>query len=463
MAIVPSPPKLREIKAPGNTGGAAAPGSTAPKGASVAGAMVKNARSQQRAQPRIPRPLHQQQPRARVPRAAPVKNPYNALNSPYRTQEEFNKAVKSTARAGYEPKLNELKVAEEGEKGLTGQREADNVSIYKQYSEQANQAFEKAKSTMAEIASRQNASTKAGQEALQGALSNTGISGVAPVQNQQGFLAEASGLGNESSQVLAGEEAGLTTEMSKDLLVPGAGLGEARREEAVRDAGALNKIASERDKINREVPNVTEKTRQEMMKDEETRQANRLQAQIAQKKLGLEQEYHKEAVGQKKEATSERRKERQETVRLDTQKLADEAGLKSKKLIVEREKVWAAVEKTKDTEKKAAATLYAKRYDNAQKGMLEYLKVNPKLEYLPGSVQPGLPPPEGKMLYHRDAGHLYKMLTEQFFLSPDEAFRMMKSTGNGYIEQYARTEEARMNQSKILKNTQNTPTQKFRR
>lgn len=456
MAIVAAPPKPREIKAPGGTGGTIAPGNKPPpQGSSVAGRIVKNARAQSRErQPhaRIPRPPQQQKFQAKVPRVkAPKigekiqggpKNPYNALNSPYRTQGEFNTAVGQTAKAGYQPKLDELKTEEEGETGLTSQREADNVNIYKQYSEQAKEAFEKAKATMSEIASRQNASTKAGQEALQGALSNTGVPGVSPVQNQQAFLAEASGLGNESSQVLAGEEAGLTTEMSKDLLVPGAGLDEARREEAVRNAGVLNKIASERDKIVRTIPEITEKTRQEMMKDEETRQANRLQEQIAQQKLGLEQEYHKEAVGQRREGVAEKRKERQEVVGLDQKKLQEEAGIKTKKLQVEKEKVWAAVEKTKDAQKKAAATLYAKRYDNAVTIMANYLKLNTKTEFMPGHEPLGAAKEKGLVEYNRNAEHLYRMLTEQGQLNALEAFKIMGSSGNHYIELYAKEHEA---------------------
>lgn len=435
MALVtPSPPKIKEIRPQANTGGV-----KAPSGPSVAGQMVKNARGQQRGVkvPKLgkPRPVAiPKAPKGTPKIASTTKNPYNALNSPYRTQGEFNKAVTETAKAGYQPKLSELSTAEEGQKGLSTAREADNVNIYKQYSQQANEAYEKAKSSMTEIASRANASTAAGQQALQAALSNTGVAGLPGVPNQSQFMAEASGLGNMSSQTLAGEQSGIEGEMAKNLLTPGVGLNEAQREEGVREGGVLNKLQSERDKINREIPQDVAKTRTEMMRDEETRQANRLQAQIAEQKLGIEKQAKVEVGQEKNQVARESAKEKNEYAERVKR---EEIGIKEEAVQNQKKSLEDKVRTAKTKEEQAAAKLQAARYDNGLKIMTSYLKENPKTEYRPGAPNAATALQEGKLEYRRNAEHLYKMLTEQGNMTAPEAFKLMKSSGNGYIEQYA--------------------------
>jgi len=458
MAIVtPSLPKTKEINSSGGT--------AAPSGASVAAKMVKNSRSAVTAPKvsRVPRPAQQRQPSVKVPRGRGGNpNPYNALKSPYRTQGEFNKAVTETTKAGYQPKLNELSTEEEGEKGLSAQRESDNVNIFKQYSQQANEAYEKAKSTMAEIAARQNAGSAASQQVLQSALSNTGVAGLSGVTNPSAYMEEASGLGRATSQSLAAEQSGIAGEMSKNLLTPGIGLEEATGENQARSQGLLNKYASERDKITRGIPEDTEKVRQELMKDEETREANRLQANIAGQKLGIEKEARVEVGKEKNQIAREVGREKNEaTEKVKREEVGiKEAEVQNKKKAYE-EKILVARNKQEVT----TAKIEAARYNNGLKVMTEYLKENPKTEYRPGSINPSEQQAalhEGKIEYRRDAGHLYKMLTEQANLTPEEAYKLMRSSGNGYIEQFAHTEEQKLAQEALLRNTAHTPTQKFK-
>lgn len=445
--ISAKPPATKEIKNPG--------GVKAPSGPSVAAQMVKNSRGTNRGQARAPRPPA---PRAKAPS-------YNALNSPYGTQKAFNKGVEQDAKAQYQPELNSLSTEEQGEQGLHAQRESDNVNIYKQYSEQAQAAFNDAQNTMAQIASRQNSSTAAGQQALQAALSNTGVSGLGSVANQNQFTNEAAGLGNEGSQTLAGEQSGLTGEMTKDLSVPGAGLAEASQQEQTRDNSALAKINSERGKVLSNVPNIVAKTRGELTKQEQEREANKLQQKIAGDKLGLEGKEAGTKASSEKASLGLKSTENNEQINLKNKELATSAGLESEKLEIEREKIVAEGKKAKTAEQKVAAELAAKRFDHGLEIMAGYLKENDKAEYRPGVPNAQALAAEGKIEYRRNAQHLYNILTQQGNLTAPEAFRLMKSSGNGYIEQFANEHEAIFNRAthpvtKVTKNKAGGPVEK---
>lgn len=447
IPILAKPPATKEIKNPG--------GVKAPSGPSIATQMVKNSRGNNRGQGRTS-----------VKQITKVKTPtYNALNSPYGTQQAFNKGVEQDAKSQYQPELNALNTEEQGEQGLHTQREADNVNIYKQYTEQAQSAFNEAQNTMAGIAARQNSSTAAGQQALQAALSNTGVSGLGSAANQDQFTNEAAGLGNEGSQVLAGEQSGLAGEMAKDLSVPGAGLAEASQQEQTRNNASLAKIASERGKVLSNVPNVVAKTRGELTKQEQEREANKLQQQIAHKKLGLEGKEAGTKASSEKASLRLKSTENNEQINLKNRELATSAGLESEKIEAEREKITAEEDKAKTAEQKVAAELAAKRFDHGLEIMAGYLKENSKAEYRPGAPNAQQLATEGKIEYRRNAQHLYNMLTQQGNLTAPEAFRLMKSSGNGFVEQFANEHEAILNRAthpvtKVTKNKAGGPIEK---
>jgi hypothetical protein len=433
--LKPSAPPAKEVKAPvtfNSTGGAPA---KAPSGPSVAAQMVKNARSNSRGRtPSVPRPVGTKQ-RTAVP-------PYNPLNSPYANQGQFNAAVSSTAKGEYQPELDSLNTEQGSEEGAHAQRQANNVALYEQYSKQAQEAYGQAQGSMAQIAARQNSSTAAGQQTLQAALSNTGVAGLSGVSNPNAFMSEATGLGNEGSQTLAGEQSAITGEMAKDMAgVPGAGLAEATVTENAKEAGALSKISGERQKVLSNIPNVQSKVRGELSKEEQERQANNLQQQIASQKLGLEKTTQQQSVGIEKEKIASSNTQHHEDAIQKNQELAVSSGFEAEKLKLEREKINASIKNAKTAEQKAAAELSGKRFDHGLELMAGYLKENPKTEYRPGSLPAGTAPEPGKVEYRRDAQHLYDMLTKQGNLTAPEAFRLMQSSGNGYIEQFARTHE----------------------
>lgn len=424
--IAPAPPKVKQINNPGAV--------KAPSGPSVAAQMVKNSRGGQRAQ--------HPTPKIKTPRVVAPK--YNALNSPYGSQKSFEKGVEQNAKSQYQPELDQLSSEQTGEQGLHEQRQSDNVNIYKQYSEQAQQAYEKARSTMSEIAARQNSSTAAGQQALQAALSNTGVSGLGAVPNQSQFMGEAAGLGNAGSQTLAGEQTGLTGEMSKDLAVPGAGLAEATGTEQTRSNAALAKIGNERQKVLANVPNVIAKTRTEMGKQEQEREANKLQAQIANKKLGFEKGEKLEAAKEKNQLVRSAAQEKNEATAAAHR---EAAGIRNEAVEAHKKELDEKIAAAKDAKAQALAKLAAERYNNGLAVMTSYLKENPKTEYRPGSLPAGQAPEPGKIEYKRNAQDLYNKLTKQANLTAPEAFRIMGSSGNGYIEQFAREHEAIYNRN----------------
>lgn len=451
--IVPSPPKVKEIKPQPNTG--------APKGSSIAANMVKNSRGQNRAvAPKIPKPHQTPKPRAKVP--------YNPLNSPYGSEGQFEEGVRRQAKTEYDPKLAENSGEEADEKALTAQRQGDNVNIYNQYSQQAQASLAQAKTAMAEVAARQNSSTAAGQQALQAALSNTGVAGVSAVPNQDAFMNEAAGLGNEGSQTLAGEQTAGIDELAKDAaLVPGAGLEEASNTEQQRDTGVLSKLSGERQKIIGEVPNFEAKARNELTKNEQERQANKLQNQLAQSKLGLENKTQNQGTalkktelkvntGLKEGELAQKTKEGNDADRLNTEKLAQEAGLESEKLVTEKEKIRAEIGKAKTAEQKAAAEIAGKRFDNGLQLMTNYLKPKNAYEYKAGETPEAIETAreKGGVPYQRNAQDLYNILTQQGNLTAPEAFRIMRSSGNGYVEQFANRHEKIYNNANKARNVE---------
>src|SRR6266576_1389819 len=165
-------------------------GVKAPSGQSAAGRMVKERRERGRKYTLRTRKQAAAR-RGGANKPAPSK-PYDALESPFKTQAQFNQAVARNAKSMYQPELDTIKTEEGNEAATTAQHQGANVQIYNQLSQQAENALAQGRSAMAEIASRQNASTQQGQQALQAALSNTGVSGLQGVANPQQFTAAAS-------------------------------------------------------------------------------------------------------------------------------------------------------------------------------------------------------------------------------------------------------------------------------
>lgn len=428
MALIPSTPRVKEIKSP--------------SGASIAGSMVKNARAKGQRAPKIPKPPGVRS-RARVPKAPRAAKSYDPLSSPYSNQEQFNAAVKANTQSQYQPELDNISTEEGAENATTAQHQANNVAIYKQYTEQAEKAYQTAQTSMAQIAARQNSSTAAGQQALQAALSNTGVAGLSGVTNPNDFINEAAGLGNEGSQSLAAEQSGLTGEMAKDLAnAPAAGLAEANAAEKARSTGVLGKLVGERKQVLARVPNLEAKTRAEMAKEEQERQANKLQSEIATKKFGLEAKTQQQNVGIEHEKIASSNRQHHEDALLKNQELAISSGFEAEKIKLDREKINASIRNAKTSEQRAAAEAAGKRFDHGLELMAGYLKENPKTEYRAGSLPAGTAPEPGKIEYRRDAQYLYNMLTKQGNLTAPEAFRLMGSSGNSYIEQFAARHEA---------------------
>lgn len=438
MALTPSIPKALKFNSTGGTAAPSAVAPSAPSGRSAAGQMLQNKRAAARnSVPHAPA-SHRPAPVTKVPA-------YNALESPYKTQGQFNQGVAQTAKAEYQPELDQFSKEESGEKGLHESREGENASIYAKYHEEAQNAFNNAKSALADIASRQNSSTQAGQQALQAALSNTGISGLQGNPNPNNFMAEAAGFGNQSSQTLGGTQAGEIAEREGGLNVPQSWDAEALNTERQRDQSELAKIGEGRGKILANIPNVEAKVRGELSKNEQERQTNRLQSQIAGSKLGLEKQESGNKNKNEQAALALKGRENRENNALKTEELATQSGFKAEELKVEREKIAAEGQQAKTKEGKEKAELEGKRFDHGLELMSSYLKRNEKTEYNPsGNPQQDQTLAEGgkKQPYQRNAQQLYNILTKQGNLTAPEAFRLMKSSGNGYVEKFAQEHEA---------------------
>lgn len=437
-----------------------------PAGRSVAGQMVQNNRSKARANvPHAP---------ARRPSGVgqPAKG-YNALESPYKTQGQFNQAVKQTAQAQYQPELDQFTHEQAGETGLHNQREGENASIYNTYSAQAKEAFERAKNSLAEVASHQNASSDAAQKALQAALGGSGIPGLSGPTNPGDFMQEATNFGNQSGSTLAGIQSAVLGEASGAETVPGAFRNEAQTAERQRDQSKLNEVAEGRQKVLGNIPNVQAKVRGELSKQEQEREGAKLQSQVAQGKLGLEKQDVAGKRAGEKEQIKAKGQEAREANALKYHELAINAGFESQKIAQSREELNAKVLEAKNTKQKLAAELGAKRYDHGLEIMAGLFKINPKTEYTPVPGQPPTSPENvrlsenGKLTpHHVDPMHVYNALTKQSNLTAPEAFHLMQSTGDAEVEAFAREHEAIFNRGphpgldKLIKSHPMTPLHK---
>lgn len=428
--FTPSTPPVKKLP----TGGAPA---AVPSGRSTAGQMVQNSRS--RARSNVP---HAPARRGGGGGRSPA---YNPLESPYKTQGQFNQAVSRTAQAAYQPELDNFTREEGAEGGLHAQREGTNSQIYTQYSEQAQAAFDRAKAALAEIASRQNAGTDAAQKALQAALSNTGVAGVQGVQNPNDFMGEAAGFGKQSSQTLAGIQGANINEAANAQLIPGAWRNEAQSAEGQRNQGELAKIKEGRSKVLANIPNIQAKVRGELSKQEQERQTNALQAQIAGKKIGLEE---RDVAGKRKgekEQIGAKRAEAREANSIKLEEMSQNAGFKWAEIDVQRKDLATKAAEARNGREKATAELMGKRFDHGIEIMHGYLKKNDKTEYQPTGVpatDQGLAENGKKTPFHKDANTLYQQLTKGGNLTAPEAFRIMEFSGNGYVEQFAREHKA---------------------
>lgn len=437
MAVTYSPPKVKTLGPQPNTGG------TPPTGNRAASEALKRRESGRHYTLRTRREAAESKARSggrgRAP--APPPKPYDALESPYKTQAQFNSAVSANARTQYQPELDTLNTEQQGEAGLHQQREGENAKTYDEYSKQAQDAFERAKAAMAEIAARQNSSTDAGQKALQAALSNTGVAGLAGVANPDAFMKQAAGLGNMQSQVLAGQQSGTTGELSKNLLVPGAGRAEAQFKEQQRTGGALGKIAKERRQVLARVPDIMSKTRADMSKEETAREAQRQQVKLAGGKLGLEKTTQAQTNRTNQQKLAQERAIARESNAAKLQESAESVGIKWSEIDIQRKDLANKILEAGNARSKAAAEVAAKRYDKGLEIMTHNLAKNDKTEFQPtGNPQVDKEAEESgkRRPYKRDAMGIYNQLTKQAFLSAPEAFNVMESSGNGYVEQFAK-------------------------
>src|SRR5205823_262614 len=94
--------------------------------------------------------------------------------------------------------------------------------------------------------------------------------------------------------------------------------------------------------------------------------------------------------------------------------------------------------------KKKEAEAAGKRFDHGLEVMDGYFK-GVKANAWPAGAHPTTEEASKNKWTHEeraDAMTLYKILTEQANLPALEAFRLMKSSGNGYVELFAREHEA---------------------
>jgi hypothetical protein len=342
------------------------------------------------------------------------KAPYNPLGSPYKTVGQFNRGVLKLAENEYKPGLENIEGEEAGEKATTGERTADLGNIYNTYSQEAQQAFQDAKSSLAEIAAKNQTADQGAQQTLQAAL------GGAP--NAGGALGTALAEGQIGSGALAGLQSSLVGSSAKLENVPAVARTEALNQEFSRDNTAKENLAAEKGKVVASIPNAIEKARQALLTNEQNRQGLQFQQNLAGKQFGLSKEAQR---SNEKKANAEigmNRTKMNQEFSLHEQELSAQAGLNIEKLAIAKEKI--------QNERGKAAGARAK---NSISIMTNFLKPN-KNEYMPGQQTHEL----NQIPYRRDPNALFKLLIVQGGLGNNEAIQLMVSSGHPEVEKYAR-------------------------
>lgn len=228
---------------------------------------------------------------------AAAKQPYNPLAQP-KTVGDFNSEVNLAAEPGYQPQLAQNAADVSSENNLTAQRTQDINSVYSQYQQQAQAAFQETQKALQDMIAQEHGGDAASQAYLSSALQagqsspNTlaTMMGMTTPPSQAGaavapYLAASAGLaGNtELGQAVGGQ--GELANMGQ--AVTGASMEKTAQDmtELNRHSGQLTSLTGARNTIIQGIPALVEKAREQLQTD-----LLAAQSQGSQEKLANEQE-----------------------------------------------------------------------------------------------------------------------------------------------------------------------------
>jgi hypothetical protein len=235
--------------------------------------------------------------------------PFNVLQTPYRTQGDFNTAVNRTARGSIQPALNELQRNRTQETMSHTGRTGDITSMYNAGSDARKAALDRTSTALNSLITLNSglsgatrdavaAALRSGQDREQAVAAQLGVA-AQPNQGQQYMDAaqaqsdlQGIGLTGQFSEILGG--------LGRDIGGNEVGRQEASRHEQSRWDDVLAQLKGERRNIMSGLPQAKEQARQNLMTTELQRNAQGVQQGLAERQFGLSKKQFGEQVRQDK-------------------------------------------------------------------------------------------------------------------------------------------------------------------
>lgn len=222
--------------------------------------------------------------------------PFRVLDSPYRTNAEFDDAVSRMASGQVQPRLDDLTRREStASRSHTG-RINDITRFYDASSTARQNAITKTSEALNNLISLNSGLSGATQSAMAAAL-RAGQDREAAVKSQLGLASDpnsgqayldATQANTDVSGIgITGEFANILGGLGREVGINEIGRQEARNQEVARNRGVTEDLETERTQLNDELPNLREAARQNLLTSELTRSSTAEQQRIGRAQQGL--------------------------------------------------------------------------------------------------------------------------------------------------------------------------------
>jgi hypothetical protein len=275
--------------------------------------------------------------------------PYNPLASPYKTQTDFDNAVRNTARGQIDPQLGEIGYQTGQADSAHANRNREMQGWYQAESDAARAGADSlAGANQGILTSLQGqgqdvqagmaAALRAQQEAANAEAAKLG--GTARTIDPN-LLTAIAGYGGAGNMALGGDIASANARASADIGIAGTGAREAAQAEQRRYQGVQQGFNDQRRSLFAELPGLMEQARQNLTTTELGRAGQAFQQGLATDQFGL---------SQRAQTDAERNSARSRSSSRAQDKLAqDQFGL-SKKQLAEQKRAQLVSETQRDTE-----------------------------------------------------------------------------------------------------------------
>jgi hypothetical protein len=373
----------------------------------------------------------------RVPRAGSLRRgrngprhkaqPFRLLENPYRTQGQFNRAVKQRARLSYGPALNDIEGQRREEESAHRGRRQDIQRYFGGMEDSLRSSYEESSKALNQLIATREDTSRAARSGLEAALNASEAAakeraaslGIEPSEGLgQGLKAAGVAAEEGRANTLAGSIAAMIEGSSQRRSLAPLGALAATRRENSRSENVLSNLRSQRRRVVGEIPGYEETSREQLYQQLLAQQNQGFQQQIAGRQFGLQ----REQFGLERERFGLEQNKFQHQSRIDWANVQ----INRAQLVNERERIEAEIKNARDARSQEAAKAKAKRWDNASNWLASYLAPSDS-EIIRNSNEGRRTVRIKHGAYRRDYQHAYRILTVQFQLEPRLAYRLIST------------------------------------